>query len=124
MIVIQQCRETSTARRTGRREQTGGEPVQQVVMTLRMRGIHDAARTQRDVLFHLALGAVDVLRQAGHFENGFFVTRRSDYVCVRRLLYTLYSGTLGSDDQTHHSVGDANLFGHVTGCCRGWRTQR
>jgi len=77
-----------------------------------------------DVSFNLLLGCLDWLWQSSHLEDGLLVTGRSDDICICLLLDALDGGTLWSDDQTDHPVGDPHLDRRLArNICIGPRSQ-
>lgn len=87
--------------------------------TILISSIQQSTRTHRNMIEYFGAGALHVLGQSRHFEDRFFISRRSDDISVGLLLDSLNSGTLW----THHQA-DNPVWNSYTDCCvsgRCWR---
>ena len=71
--------------------------------------VEQRARPHCNVRLDLFPGSVDVLREAGHLEDGLLVPRGGHDVGVGLLLDALDGGALGPDHQSDHLVRHSHL---------------
>ena len=87
---------------------------------------NEASSSSCDVSLDLFLGRLNWIWQSCDFEDGFFVSRRSDDVSIGLLLNPLDCSSFGSNNKTYNSVGNPDLNRSLTRNIRvwSWRTSR